>query len=428
MKGFQINLSNQMVLENSRLSFKLNSSLFLKVILFICFIGSVFSLQALSIFSIYLFFIFSLLKKKRIIKFYKYVTPLILMTSLGLIYSFNNLTKDIIRDFFYFSTPILLVIFGTICSSQLSLHKYISILIYFGLFYSIFYIISFTYYNFQDIYNIEEMRNLIGPGNIITILSFYFLFSNKGNDSFSRFYVLRYFFLFINLLALLLFNSRSYFICFIIFFLYFFQIFPTRIKFSLITAGFFFILLLTTINFNSENFIYAKILNSFGEISMNSGIDLSSDYSNYRAYETFSAINTYLTGNNFNHIVGQGFGKLVDLKFEIQLTDQSWQFIPLLHNGFMYILIKSGMLGVIFFFIFLYRFYPSKRTKSKNKQQTFLRVILKSLVICCILTTFVINGFFNFEMQFLLISLGAFYNYLNNEIISNVKINELNVQ
>ena len=161
---------------------------------------------------------------------------------------------------------------------------------------------------------------------------------------------------------------------------------------------------------------------------MNNGVDLSSDNSNYRAYETFSAINTYLTGNNFNHIVGQGFGKLVDLKFEIQLANQSWQFIPLLHNGFMYILIKSGMLGVILFFIFLYRFYPSKRTKSKNKQQSFLRVILKSLVICCILTTFVINGFFNFEMQFLLISLGAFYNYLKKEIISNIKLNELNVQ
>lgn len=428
MKGVQINLSNQMVLRNSKLSFKLNSNLFLNLILFICFIGSVFSLQALSIFSIYLFFILSLLKKKRSIKFYKYVTPLILMTSLGLIYSFNNLTKDIIRDFFYFTTPILLVIFGTICSLHLSLNKYISILTYFGLFYSIFYIFSFTYYNFQDTYSIEELRALIGPGNILTILSFYFLVSSKANYSFSKFYVLRFFFIFINLLALLFFNSRSYFICFIIFFLYFFQIFPVRLKFSLITVGIFFILLLTTINFNSDNFIYGKILNSFGEISMNNGVDLSSDNSNYRAYETFSAINTYLTGNNFNHIVGQGFGKLVDLKFEIQLANQSWQFIPLLHNGFMYILIKSGMLGVILFFIFLYRFYPSKRTKSKNKQQSFLRVILKSLVICCILTTFVINGFFNFEMQFLLISLGAFYNYLKKEIISNIKLNELNVQ
>lgn len=426
MKGVQINLSNQMVLGNPSSSFKLSSTVFLKVILFICFIGSVYSLEVFSIFSIYLFFIFSLLKEKRSLKFYKYVTPLILMTSLGLIYSINNLTKDIIRDIFYFTTPILLIIFGAICSIKFTLNKYISLLTYFGLFYSIFYIISFIYFNIKQTYSIDELRVLIGPGNILSILSLFFLVSNRVKNIFSRIFLLRFFFICINFIAILLFNSRSYSLCFIIFFIYFFQIFPTRVKASLILFIVFFILSLAIININSENSFYGKVLNSLDEISTTNAADLSSNYSNYRAYETFCAIDTYLSGSSLNHVFGQGFGKLVDLKFEIQLTADSWQYIPLVHNGYMYILIKSGLLGIILFLIFLYRFYPSR--KSNNKDQTFITLVLKALFFCCIFTTFVINGFFNLEMQFLLISLGAFYNYLRIDIISNNQIKTINVK
>ena len=127
-----------------------------------------------------------------------------------------------------------------------------------------------------------------------------------------------------------------------------------------------------------------------------------------------------------NYIIGQGFGKLIDLKIEIQLTTESWQFIPLVHNGYMYILVKTGLLGVLFFFIFLIKFYPSKKSKRIPQKHLYLRVILKSLIISCVLTNFVINGFFNLEMQFLLICLGAFFNYLKIETQSYTHLKFIN--
>jgi hypothetical protein len=414
-----------MELKPSNLFFKLNTGIFLKVILLIGLLGSILNLHTITVFFIYLFFVLSLFKKRRSIKFYKYVIPLISMTFLGLIFSYTNLPKDVLRDFFYFTNPILLIIFGIICAVHFTLNNFVIKITYFGLFYSLYYIVSFTLLSFQDSYSLEEMRGLIGPGNIISILSFYFLISNQTKDKYSKILILRTLFICLNALAIILFNSRSYFICFIIFFLFFFQTFPLRIKFGLITFSIFVIVLLTTININSENSFYGKVLNTFDEISINNGADLSENNSNYRAFETLAAIDTYLSGNGLNYIIGQGFGKLVDLKIEIQLTTESWQFIPLVHNGYMYILVKTGLLGILFFFIFLFKFYPSKKFQRIPQKHLYIRVILKSLIISCILTNFVINGFFNLEMQFLLICLGAFFNYLKieNQSFTNLKFN-----
>jgi hypothetical protein len=400
-----------MGLKPSTLYFKLN----LKVILLLSLLGSILSLQTITVFFIYLFLALSVLIKKRIAKYYKYVTPLIGMTFLGLIFSYSNLTKDVIRDIFYFTTPILLIIFGGICAKYLTLNNFVLMITYFGLIYSIYYIVSYTLLSFQGTYDLDELRGLIGTGNIISILSFFFLISNKAKDKYTKILILRILFIALNLLALILFNSRSYFICFIIFFLYYFHSFSLRVKSSLITFSVFVILLLPIININSDNPIYIKSLNSFDEISINNGADLSENNSNYRAFESLAAIDTYLTGNGLNRIFGLGFGKLIDLKMEIQLTDESWQFIPLVHNGFLYILVKTGLLGILFFFIFLIKVYPSNQSKRIPQEYLYLRVILKSLIIFCVLTNFVINSFFNLEMQFLLICIGAFFEYLNDE-------------
>jgi hypothetical protein len=404
-----------MDLEPSSLSFKLNTGFFLRLILFLILLGTILNLQATSVFFIYLFFLLSLLKKKRSFEYYKYVIPLICMAFLGLIFSYSNLQKDIIRDIFYFINPILLISFGAVCAEYLTLNKFVLKITYFGLIYSIYYILYYIFLTFQDTYGLEEMRAFIGPGDIISILSFYFLISNKAKGKYLNILIIRVFFISLNVLALFLFNSRSYFICFIIFFLYYFQTFSLRFKIVIIAFSVFVILLFTSINIKFDSSFYEKVLNSFDEISINNGADLSENLSNYRAFETLAAMDTYLTGNGLNYIFGQGFGKLVDLKLEIQLTSESWQFIPLVHNGYMYILVKTGLLGILFFLIFIIKFYPSKNSERIPQKHLFLRVILKSLIIFCVISNFVINGFFNLEMQFLLICIGAFFYYLNAE-------------
>jgi O-antigen ligase len=162
--------------------------------------------------------------------------------------------------------------------------------------------------------------------------------------------------------------------------------------------------------FDDNNF-YLKILNSFDEISITNGFELNANNSNYRSFESFAAIDTYLAGNWINYMVGHGFGKLVDLKIEIELASQDWQFIPVLHNGFMYILVKTGLLGILFFLLFFIKLYPAKDFKILPSEYDYLILVIKSLIVCCLVTNFVVSSFFNLEMEFLLICLGAFFNY-----------------
>lgn len=380
--------------------------------------GTIFNLQGFTIFSVYLYLITLLFYKKKNKILFKSTSQLFIILTIGIVYAYTNLPRDIIRDIFYFLNPIILLVFGAACSKRIKFSKFISKITFFGFLYSIFYIASFFYYIFQDSYSIDELRGLIGPGNILTIISFFLLLFNKNESKIFQNSNIRYILMFINLFALFLFNSRSYFLCFIIIFLFLFKYFKSYAKLNLLIVFVLFIFSFSSFNFTTNNSFNDKILNSINEISINNGSDLNTDNSNYRAYETFSAFETYLSGNNFNYLIGQGFGKLVDLKFEIQLTEDSWQYIPLVHNGYMYILVKSGLLGLFLFLHFMFQFYKSNKSLKYNLQNRFPHSLLKSLIVCCIFTTFVINGFFNLEMQFLLITIGALRNYLDN----NVKI------
>jgi len=383
----------------------------LRVILLLTLLGSILMLQTISVFIIYFYVLFSILIKKRSSKFYMYLIPLICIILLGFIFAFSNHSRDALRDIFYFTTPLFLILFGAIISEYIKLEGFVRIITYFGIIYSFYFIISLIILNLQWTYSESEYRGLLGTGSILNILSFYFLLFNKVKDKFLKLSFIRLYFLAIILLALFLFNSRTYLICFALFFFYFFQLFTLRKKITSLIISFSIIAFFFSLKMFDDNNFYLKILNSFDEISITNGFELNANNSNYRSFESFAAIDTYLAGNWINYMVGHGFGKLVDLKIEIELASQDWQFIPVLHNGFMYILVKTGLLGILFFLLFFIKLYPAKDFKILPSEYDYLILVIKSLIVCCLVTNFVVSSFFNLEMEFLLICLGAFFNY-----------------
>jgi hypothetical protein len=74
----------------------------------------------------------------------------------------------------------------------------------------------------------------------------------------------------------------------------------------------------------------------------------------FRAYEAFRAIRQYLRGTSGEYIVGQGFGSLVDIGYYQLMGDgKMYRFLPVIHNGWAYLLFKSGILGVLCNLVFL---------------------------------------------------------------------------
>ena len=63
-------------------------------------------------------------------------------------------------------------------------------------------------------------------------------------------------------------------------------------------------------------------------------------------------MHSYLTGSFLSIIIGKGFGYLLDIGFIQILADIKIRYIPFLHNGYVYILLKTGFIGLFSYLLF----------------------------------------------------------------------------
>lgn len=66
---------------------------------------------------------------------------------------------------------------------------------------------------------------------------------------------------------------------------------------------------------------------------------------NYRSYENIYTIRQIRNGGTATVLFGEGMGSSIDLKKKVWLQTSWMRYIPFLHNGFMTVLLKSGLLG-----------------------------------------------------------------------------------
>jgi hypothetical protein len=166
---------------------------------------------------------------------------------------------------------------------------------------------------------------------------------------------------------------------------------------------------------NSNNAFLKKFENSFVEMSGGNYKDDESINTKYRGYETYRAVETYLNGNGINYLIGYGFGKLVDLKAEVKLgggESDYRRYIPILHNGYMYIIVKTGILGLLFYLIFYFKLFRDFYKISNDQLFKFLFSGLKACILFLIFSNFVIYGFFNQETEFVYLYMGSSLYYL----------------
>ena len=79
---------------------------------------------------------------------------------------------------------------------------------------------------------------------------------------------------------------------------------------------------------------------------------------NYRSYENIHTVKQMTRNGTTTTVFGAGLGSRIDLKREVWLGDMYLRYISILHNGFMTIFLKSGLLGVLIFIgsaLFLFR-------------------------------------------------------------------------
>lgn len=166
-----------------------------------------------------------------------------------------------------------------------------------------------------------------------------------------------------------------------------------------------------------------KIVNSLDEILIKNYYTAAEINNNFRGYEANLGLTKYFEGNFFEVLLGHGFGTVVKTPFWI-FQGEKLEIIPMFHNGYITILLKTGLLGLSIFFIFLYKLLNVGLLKYNDKQdnnQTFFGVFIILIIFMVLFRTLVIHGIFTTTVDVaLLIFLGANLNWLKFKYLKNL--------
>lgn len=153
-----------------------------------------------------------------------------------------------------------------------------------------------------------------------------------------------------------------------------------------------------------QHMFIGKLARSLEEIAVDGYTDFKSINENWRGYETSRALDAYAAGAPHQWLVGQGFGAEVDLGIAMPLGGGVGEqrvlkrFIPILHNGYAYLLVKGGALALLLFGHFLFWLYWLGRQGAKAQPDRFSEGparLLQAVALNLAVTTWIVSGVFN---------------------------------
>lgn len=336
---------------------------------------------------------------------------------------------DVFKDLYYFFYFIFMFTFGYLFYRHLSVNNILNIVIYLSVILSVYHVVYMLFvFGFDCLIDPRYLREhdsrfLSGfvstPFVLALLLSsrYFYKISLITNSNTSKLCI------FILLISMYLTGSRTDFVTFLLMFSILLYPFYKR------NLSFFFkylilsIIAITLIVLVMPNSGFVDVLKrSFIELSFSDFKDLSEINSQYRGFEMYRGLVTYFNQNAFGLLFGGGFGKMVDLGFSFFLAGEYRRYIPYLHNGYMFILVKTGLLGLIVYGIVIFKLIKQgfKSASSDISFQTLIILILPASTISLCLINYVIAAFFNPVSAILIFLMGVSYSYqVDNQNLQN---------
>lgn len=335
--------------------------------------------------------------------YFKLVWPLIGVLVIGLmgmgVFGLGYESRHILRDIAFALTPIALIFMGWWIAGNRGMWPLIlKVMVTFGFVLAIVHLTSFALNPALLSANSMEVRSKAGmSGDLVSLTLIIGLFQKRFgiSDLFPRL-LPRYIVIPVVLASFVLSYSRTEFVMVLILSLALLGVL-TKVNSRMILAiavlviGFFALALTTP---KDEVTFRSKLLRSITEIAVSDYHNMSDINFNWRGFESYRVWATFLTGNLSQQIFGQGFGVLVDLGFVMPLGGNKFRYIPVFHNGYAYILIKTGLLGLacyVFFYISVIR-YSVRYCQTTNGEQKILARLLLGCVLSLIANMYVVGG------------------------------------
>lgn len=398
----------------------MNQQHLMSFLLLVLVLASFFHIQPVALGIAFLIIIMPMSNQFAAIKMARMFLLLMVPVVLGLLIGLNNDTYLIFKDFYYFSIPIFFITAGIVLACRLPIEQFLKTLVFAGVVTSIVVTgISISYMGFgalTDPYSAHYAMGIIGtPGPPVALACL--LLTRKFNI---RLFTPFWFNILTaaNVLGVYMFASRTYLIITLCFLL---LMIADRVKrlwippVVLLLVIAFTLIPFDALKVNSDGTFMGKIMGSFSEVSIGQYTTEQDINMQYRGYESFMALKGYTESDTPSWIFG-GLGKLIDLKTFVRLgEDTDFQYIPVLHNGWLYILVKTGIIGIMAYAaVFLSLIVVNWRKYADTRGRPIIRLFAALSVGCIIsllLTNYIVTAFFNVEMSILMVTLG--YSYLN---------------
>ena len=337
---------------------------------------------------------------------------LLILLIIGIFSSLFNpkIFYDWLKDLMYFLKPILGIVTGYFLVSRINDKQFFfRAIIYVAVVFSIFHIIGVIVNTDFSTDSINEIRKHNGISNLLELMALVVL---VGSYKFEYLNVVKYrlikkIILLILSISIVFYFSRTMLIAFIIMGLavYGYTKLSTKglkyafILLSLIGA---FYMYLFSVDIKRDqpgidSFLYKMKIAPVEIFSPSVEIDKQNhenlwDY--WRAYEVEMAIDQ-MNIQRISYFMGFGFGSLVDLKFKAPLNKEGIRYIPLLHNGYVYLVFKTGFIGLFFYIVFLLYLYIQSYKKNKLGNEIVIRNLISGIGLFFIFTSLITTGIFN---------------------------------
>lgn len=330
----------------------------------------------------------------------KIAWPLIGIFVIGMAGIYGYRERDIARDIAYALSPIALIYLGHwLAGRGMGLKELIKSIVFLGILLALIHLSKFVL-NPEligaDLTTVSSESYV--SGDLVVLALVLGLFQNRfGLGNLFPRLLPRYLSLVFLFLSFVLSYSRTEFVVFCVLSLallgYLHRVNPRFVMVVVSLSTIFFII--TNIGADDHNMSFVgKLLRSLTEVKVSDYQDFEDISYNWRGFETYRVIETYMSGSELQKIVGQGFGSLVSLGFTMNLAGSDYDYIPVVHNGYGYVLLKTGLIGVLLYLAFYLKiiYIAVRHSHSNNTIEKYFSLLLLGIVLCLILTMYVVGG------------------------------------
>ena len=380
----------------------LNKELYYQILFMICVIVPFFNNYELS-FLVWLIASILTIKQKYSVPFIKYLSYFILIFSLSFFVGlfFNYKIYFVIRDITYILKPI----FGLILGYQLFYNKTknpFQFIVYAGVAIASYHLFLVEWgIVIEGARNVREIRDEAGFFNDFEVYTLIILlFHNQFQLNFTK--QKTRIFIFILAVSSFFYLARTNFIQFVILFIAMKGwLVLNRKSLKILSSSLIICILgyITVYNYNPkrngngiDEFLY-KVKNAPIEAFSTkiNRSDWKDFHDNYRSYENVRTIEQI--SRNGTLLFGEGMGSQVDLKQKVYLGDMELRNISILHNGYMTVLLKSGILGLLLLFGSIFFFL--KKFNSYSELDSKINLIFIGTGVFIMFSNWVFMGFYN---------------------------------